>query len=158
MIYKRENINDLYNQNFHDWRIKHMTMCPNSEVHLLLEEGPQGQEKRLFFRNYLGFQASNIQPWSSVNGFATFSENGIKAHPVAPEINHIDIVTDVCYLINTMRIRNRDNLEITYDSIFTQYGRKIDLSTYFGITILLSSGDTIDIITDEMEIRSGENL
>lgn len=90
--------------------------------------------------NVLCFKHSLLCPWSPGTGEALI-------------VSCCSCFDDVQYIINQFDLPNRKYLTIDGKRIYKDIGDPIDISGYFLFSIMLSSGDTIEFLTDKIEVE-----
>ena len=147
MIIKKESPHEFKQLDLHDFYISKIFYDIQDNIYQICLTGGDFNNKvkrTIMSYNVLYFKHSHFQPWNAEDG------------PLI--INICDIYSDIECAINQFNFVHRRQLCIQDKQIYKAAGSSIDISNYFLFSILLTSGDTIDILTDRIEVENVEHI
>lgn len=143
MFITKKNRDMLNNFIFHDLFISNVSYNAKTMIYHIsfVYDGsyskPMGD---ISLYNVLCFKHSHLYPWDSE------SEGPLI-------VNCCSCFDDVVYSVNQFNLLNRNYLTIDKKNIYKHIGPPICLDDHFLFCIMLSSGDTIEFLTDKIEIE-----
>lgn len=147
MIIKKENPHEFKQLDLHDFYISKISYDVKYNVYQILLTGGDFNNKfmgSITLYNVLYFKQSHFQPWNAEDG------------PLI--VNTCDIFPDVEHAIDQFNFVHRRQLCIQDKQIYKAVGPSTDISDYFLFSILLTSGDTIEFLTDRIEIEGVKSI
>lgn len=147
MIIKKEYPHEFRQLDLHDFDISNISYDVQENAYQIRITGGDFNNKvrrSIMLYDVLYFKHSHFQPWNAEDG------------PLI--INVCDILSDVECAISQFNFVHRRQLCIQDKQIYKAAGSSIDISNYFLFSILLTSGDTIDILTDRIEVENVDHI
>lgn len=142
MVIIKENQDVLNRFFFHDLYISNISYDVKNVLYevSLADDMHYKTKGSIYLDNVLHFKHSLFYPW-----------NADKDGPLI--ISSCYVVNDIPYVVDQLNLKYRENLTIDNKKIYKSVGPAIELSKYFLFVILLSSGDTLEFLTDKLEVN-----
>ncbi len=138
MVITKQNKTNLAQISLHDCKIVDVLYRPLEQTCCISYLESNSQIKRAIqCYDVLHIISSAFNPWGGV--------------PVW--VNHCEIYQDVVYHIEKWNVPNREYLTISPDQIQNSAYGTLNLTDYFVFSILFSSGDKLEIITNKVELH-----